>query len=64
MWIGWKHGKLDQKVHLPKIPFKNMTFFTKTQESRLESFILSFWKHQILCLHWVYGKLSIKFEEF
>jgi hypothetical protein len=26
---GTKHDKLDQKVHLPNILFKNMTFFYK-----------------------------------
>jgi hypothetical protein len=27
--IGSKHGKLDQKVGLPKIPIKNMIVFYK-----------------------------------
>jgi hypothetical protein len=27
--IGFKHGKLDQKVGLLKIPFKNMTILYK-----------------------------------
>jgi hypothetical protein len=26
---GSKHGKIDQKVRLRNIPFKNMTFFYK-----------------------------------
>ncbi len=25
----WKNGKLDQKIHPPKIPFKNMIVFYK-----------------------------------
>jgi cell fate regulator YaaT (PSP1 superfamily) len=48
--MGSKHGKLDQKLSQLKIPFKNMiVFFSKTQESKLNNFNLSFQKH--LCLH-------------
>ncbi len=34
---GSKHGKLDQKLHMLKIPFQNMRIF-KNKKKKLESF--------------------------
>lgn len=57
----YKHGKLDQKVGLSKKKYLIFFFKTKTQENRLNFFNFSFRKH--ICFHWVYGKLSTKFEK-
>jgi hypothetical protein len=60
-YIGWKHVKVGQKISLPKTHLKIWHFFTKHKKVDWKVFYLSFWKHA--CLHWIYSKLSTKFEK-
>ncbi len=39
---GSKHAKLDQKAHMPKIPFQNMIIFKNTKNKIGKFFIFHF----------------------